>query len=365
MHPRYTTHVCLVSDQSTPNLTPVLDPDFRPEKVILMVSDKMRPKGEALGKIFKEIGVKTEYINITAPHDLNALEAQFLEILARDEHENIALNATGGTKLMAIAAQSAFSSIHKPVFYVQQESNQIIWLRQQNPILPYTINNPLSIKQYLSAHGFNVTTHKNLALENRHTETIKYLIHNISRFSKSALGPINKIASEAEKSLVTEYLPHLSQDAVDLLDYLENQKFLSVNSNKTIRFNSEDDRKFINGIWLEYYVFNTLNELKISLSLQDVKTNFEAEFTSSPHPASHKENTRNEIDTAFLKHNRLYIIECKTKRMETNKNNKARADDALLTRQLNKLLNNKFNLLFKLNKYFIFCKKTKRIYLPG
>ncbi len=40
-------------------------------------------------------------------------------------------------------------------------------------------------------------------------------------------------------------------------------------------------------------------------------------------------------------------------------------ENVLLTRQLNKLLNNKFNLLFKLNKYFIFCKKTKRIYLPG
>ena len=37
-------HVCMVSAQPTPNLTPVLDKRTRPERVILLVSDDIKKR---------------------------------------------------------------------------------------------------------------------------------------------------------------------------------------------------------------------------------------------------------------------------------------------------------------------------------
>jgi len=41
---RHDVHVCLVSEQATPNFIPVLDARFRPREVILVVSPQMRER---------------------------------------------------------------------------------------------------------------------------------------------------------------------------------------------------------------------------------------------------------------------------------------------------------------------------------
>jgi len=45
---RHDVHVCLVSEQATPNFIPVLDTRFRPRKVILVVSPQMRERARWL-----------------------------------------------------------------------------------------------------------------------------------------------------------------------------------------------------------------------------------------------------------------------------------------------------------------------------
>ncbi|WP_295437483.1 hypothetical protein [uncultured Thiodictyon sp.] len=40
------THLCLVSAQPTPNLTPLLDPGLAPRRVILLVSPDMSRRAE-------------------------------------------------------------------------------------------------------------------------------------------------------------------------------------------------------------------------------------------------------------------------------------------------------------------------------
>ena len=46
-------HLCLVSAQATPNLTPALDPAIRPRRVILLVSPDMRRRADWLERPFR------------------------------------------------------------------------------------------------------------------------------------------------------------------------------------------------------------------------------------------------------------------------------------------------------------------------
>lgn len=45
---RHDVHVCLVSEEATPNFIPVLDTRFRPREVILVVSPQMRERARWL-----------------------------------------------------------------------------------------------------------------------------------------------------------------------------------------------------------------------------------------------------------------------------------------------------------------------------
>lgn len=41
---KFKTHIVLISDQMTPNATPVMDKSIRPEKVIICATDEMNKR---------------------------------------------------------------------------------------------------------------------------------------------------------------------------------------------------------------------------------------------------------------------------------------------------------------------------------
>lgn len=65
----------------------------------------------------------------------------------------------GGTKLISIATEHAFALVEKPIFYIDTESNRIVFItkdenRQWLPDL--ALNSKNTIKTYLSAYGSSV-----------------------------------------------------------------------------------------------------------------------------------------------------------------------------------------------------------------
>lgn len=98
------THVLLVSEQAAANLLPALDPQLKPKQAVLLVSRKMEARAPALEAVLNESGVKTTPVAIEDEHDFHKLQSALLEIAAARQGQAIALNVTGGTKLMTFAA---------------------------------------------------------------------------------------------------------------------------------------------------------------------------------------------------------------------------------------------------------------------
>lgn len=138
----YTTHLCLVSAQTTPNLLPVLDETWRPKKVVLACSAPMQHAALALRSAIqaKAAGMVVETLDLPNAYDYTALSDTFLSYLAEHADENIALNVTGGTKLMAVAAQEVFRSAGKPVFYVNVETDSVLVIGDQATSQPLRAN---------------------------------------------------------------------------------------------------------------------------------------------------------------------------------------------------------------------------------
>ena len=301
---KYQTHVCLVSAQATPNITPALDPDFRPENVVLVVSDGMNAQATAIEDVIKPTGVKTERITIDDAWDIRCVEDALLEWLAKHEQDSVVLNVTGGTKPMAIAAQEVFRSAGLPVFYVHPEKDQVIFLYPSGE--RYDLGNRIKLKPYLKAHGFETLNPQHPDLPAKGRELTEYLL-GLIKDKANLIGTLNFYAHWAEKTLVSTDVEkfHLEDaDFVALIELLASANLLSLKQNR-LHFTNEESRFFCNGGWLELYVFGVVNDLRERLSIQDMARSLEV-VTSK--------GSKNEIDVAFLAENRLFLIECKTKK---------------------------------------------------
>ncbi len=312
-----TTQVLLVSAQAAPNLLAALDPELKPQAVVLLVTAKMAERAEALEKILRESGIRTQRKEIRDEHDFSKLEESMLAIAAESVDADVALNLTGGTKLMALAAQSIGEAAGWSMFYVDLDTDEIIWLGK--PARRQPLNEQLRLRHYLGGYGFTLEQGiQRPPAQVRHSNLLRTLVTQIGSLEKP-LGQLNYLAQQAEGSLRVR-MTEQQADSVSLQALLRNFEEAGVLAvkNDGIDFASSEDRFFANGGWLETYVFQTLTHLHGELGIRDKAMNL---------TVVNQAGLPNELDITFLAHNRLFIIECKTARMDGEGSNKA--NDAL------------------------------------
>lgn len=302
----FDTHVCLVSAQAAPNLLPMLDESLKPRNVVLLVTPQMEQKGQWLADVIRPRGIKVDICKLDTAANFDAIQEILMEILGNVPNDRIALNATGGTKWMAIAAQDIFRMNNSPVFYVDAETDRVMFLGGNNP--PHTLTQRIDIENYLRTYGYHIVHEDKSGLPVALRDLCEQMVLHVTEW-ESALGHLNRLASEGEEK---KSLRVAISDATRLPIYFDRLlgecHAAGVITNKDMQsviFADDNARKFCNGGWLEAYVNRLLGELRQEGLLQDSpRLNMEVKAG----------DTRNEIDVAFMAKNRLHIIECKTKR---------------------------------------------------
>lgn len=303
-------HICLISGQPTPNLVPALSPDMRPKQVIMLVSAEMKEQAEYLKNVLRKYGVKTCGEMVPNAYDIGKLHKQIEDLIKKLGEEkdkpSIALNLTGGTKPMAIAAQTACFYNDIPYFYIRPDTNEVqLYMPVDNSMNAYQISSKLKLSDYLEVHGYRLEPEmapSTRFLSDKAHDLQKTLVLNAQTFSE-AIGTLNRFANEAEKQrTLSTYITEFRTPSFDnLLDKFQNADILSVSGN-TLRFTSEDARFFANGGWLEDYVFDIVRKLQLQDCMKNCEVYKQSRFAS-----------KNEIDVALMAKNRLYLIECKTR----------------------------------------------------
>jgi hypothetical protein len=309
------THVCLVSAQATPNLLPVFDEAWRPRRVVLAASDQMTNAAQAVERVIKGmgLGIKVEIFRLPDPYDYQALFAAFVDLAGDHARASgLALNVTGGTKLMAVAAQEVFRENRLPVFYVSVETDEIIVLggeRRSDPLRA-----KFKVKDMLDAHGFSVESSRKPQVRAEVRDLSARLIDRVGD-SGPALGQLNYLASEARSNSGLEVnLNEWQRDSRSLHEIVglfEDAGQLKLINGRSIRFPSEAARFFVNGGWLEDHVYQVIQDIRG----QDDRLTDVAMSVKMVYP-DHR--TRNEADIAFLHRNTLHLIECKTANLAAN-----------------------------------------------
>ena len=305
------THLLLISKQVIPNLTPLLDPEIKPEAVIMLVSKDMQKRAEWLQKILLPQGIKCRVVEIDDAYDIQSIGHKVYELII--ENDGLVLNATGGTKLMSIAAYEEFRSENLPIYYVHPESDLMIWMHDKEQ-KSHQIADRIKLDKFLVAHGATVTSLSQQKPKTEEIELADRVIHELAYFRR-AVTEINFLAQKAKNTLTSPKISDINisnTDAFDdLIDLFTRNGYLTQRDGRLI-FSREENRFFVNGGWIEHWVYDKVREFgKQAVFVHDTASNIKIErYLNRGKPV------RNEIDAAFLYNNRLHIIECKTRKLK-------------------------------------------------
>jgi hypothetical protein len=306
------THVLLISQQVLPNLTPLLDPAIKPERVIMLVSQSMIKRADWLKLVLNPAGIKTDITTIEDPYDMHGVRDTVEDLILNNDH--LILNATCGTKIMSIAAYEAFRSGDLPIYYVHPESDLLIWLHDRDR-QSHQISDRIKLDNFLIAHGAKVSAISRQKPKTNDVDLAEKIIQEVSYFA-SSVSELNYLAQQSERNLNSPLIADTTirnLDAFnDLLDIFSSNGYLE-QINGGLRFASEDNRFFVNGGWIEHWVYEKVRKLaKSEAAIHDVAYNLQIERN-----LGRGKPVKNEIDAAFLYNNRLHIIECKTRKLRT------------------------------------------------
>lgn len=303
-----TTHLILVSVQAVPNITPVLDDSFKPKHVVMLVSADMDIRADWLESVYKKRGIKCSRHYIKDAWDIEHIRERVLSLLTKYDEGSLALNATGGTKPMSIAAYEVFRDLYQPVFYIHPELDRVVWLYPSKQI-GQDLANRIKLPEFFKAYGATITDQGDTSgVPAVYRELTEEIINRIAYYSK-ALGSINYLAQQATRDLSVDLNAQQRNDRflADLIDLFSDNHLVRLEKNKLI-FVNESARFYINGGWFEQHVYGICLNIKKQSGIQDIGRSVQVDRLHQNNPV------RNEIDVTFLKDNRLYIIECKTKR---------------------------------------------------
>ncbi|MEZ5536867.1 MAG: DUF1887 family CARF protein [Thiolinea sp.] len=313
-------HLCLVSENIAANLLPILDEQARPRQVVLVYPAALSRYADGLGQVINGLGgIGVSRCLLNEPDCVVAIRKALAEQLTCYQQHNIALNTGGGSRLLSLLAYGLFRSAGKPVFYVDTEANRLIDLSEPEAE-SYQLSGKMTLEQVLQVRGFEVQQRNAFAVRATHRAFAQELVANIRHYSQ-ALANLHWLAASTASGLSSKPIESWQMASpvfIALLDRLRDLGIAVVN-HKCLVFTGEAERWFINGGWLEDYTNITLASLSEQYEqVQDIAAGF---------TVRQDDEAAREIDTALLVNNRLYLIECRAKKLK--KGNAGRGAEAL------------------------------------
>jgi hypothetical protein len=302
--------VNLISDQTIPNI--IVTCHFRPDFLLLISTDEMERKRKSIAILET---LKLRGLDYTREHEI--LRVQQHSIVSLEDTVSgwlrqvegkfrFVVNLTGGTKLMTIAAYDLFKDFGSEMVYVPIPKNEHLVpfpKRRPGPATPMT--DRLSVAEYLTAYGFEITNQASLK-EGRENallrkETTGFLFDHY-REIKPILYWLYRELQPVKRPVKGQF--SLCGDCP--LDNEIQRTFLKKigfqAAGRTITGTVDESlRKYVTGGWLEESIFMAASavapsgvDVQLGVMYRDMQQN------------------TNELDVLFTQDNVIHVVECKS-----------------------------------------------------
>lgn len=301
-------HVCLVSDQTIPNILPILA--LKPDELLLLTTSQMEAKGKSTHILACLKGMGHDYD--TTHHKIEVIEDSITDCqrklgvwMSGREDADFIVNLTGGTKIMSIAAFEQFKDYGSRMFYIPIGRNEMVNIfpkRSSNQIAP--LAQRLTVHDYLAAYGLTSLNQAKLpamaqdALLRR--ETAAWIVKEYSRVKGllNWLGGALREHRSKKKYLLQGSFSNPNRASRELLQRMA----FTVQEDRIEKELLKSEIQFLTGGWLEEFCFNETHGL-LGNGIDDVVIGISIK---------NSKGTSNEFDVMFTRENALYTVECKS-----------------------------------------------------
>lgn len=314
------THICLIGDDPTANLTPLIDNNIPCERLIVVHSPSQRDQYQSLMQVAKGRGAKVDdwLIPEASEMKIETLKYRFVELFEAElskhgvDKNQIWLNSSNGSRQQVLSAYEVARSYGCPIFIVEPNTDSLCWLFPEGwPITP--IKDKIKLHEYFRVNGCELVSQKNKNGINIKLRELGARWLEKSAKLQSGLAMLNYLASmgKGPNNRAMQNSSMLKNESLQwLLDDLSQIGQIEISGNQ-VSFLSAEARFFCNGGWLEEIVFGMVRGLRADLkTIQDDGHSLEVE-------REHQSKiVKNELDVVALVNNKLHIIECKTKKFK-------------------------------------------------
>lgn len=298
--------LCAATGHNPVNILPLESDHINPDMIYVAITESMQQQGSNLISEFKAIGKKAVPLKIEQEQSLQSLIQQYETWLLQHQDDEIIVNLTGGTKPMSIAAYQVFNGYGFRCFYQNLNPNQLVWLDDETTISD--IGSKISLERYLKSYQFDVVKKQKLHEVDPNYKNYAQLLYTelckAGRYQQTC-QLISKINAHVAKPKLPDLNDFsLTYDDEALLTHLSYETHLFKLKGNSIEWQTEQDRAFIAGGWIEYLTASLLTNEKyrdISLSVEISKSTQRT-----------KAKTFQELDVMAMQQQQLFIVECKT-----------------------------------------------------
>lgn len=293
--------VSLLGDQTIPNLLFIKEKGFA-EFYYFVSTDLMEKRNHTFNTVksleIDELAYKTIKVIEDSISDIDEKLDSQLEI---DDDDEILINITGGTKIMALAVYNYFTRIGAgDIFYIPIGKNEI---RQVFPLRKNrltAISQRVNLWEYLTAYGVKIQEisfkNKNL-LSKPEDQTKDLFIAFISNQRDDLFQAAENVRKLDKRGKVLRRSVEVDVQLIQLLEVFNKVGIKWENENEI----SKTETKYVTGEWFEEYIYPIIKN-RLKKSDDEISTGLQLLKGEAP----------NEYDIMFTHNNSLYVIECKT-----------------------------------------------------
>lgn len=309
------THICLIGDDPTANLTPIIDKKIPSDRVIFAHEEHQLEQVEQLKKVIQIRGYKVDKWLIPTTFNTEEIKFNFMQLFEQEatHPSETWLNASNGSRYQILTAYEVARAYNASIFIVEPKYDALCWLSPESrEITP--IADKIKLHEFLSVNGCTLKSQQN---KNGISPDLKAIGENWLKQAdklQTGLAKLNYLAqfTHGDTFISKEQdSAMLNDESLQwLLNDLETLELIKIDE-KTVHFQNEKTRFFANGGWLEEITFSYIRSLSSEIpELQDDGHSVEIERTVNG------KTIKNELDVVALVNNKLHVIECKTKKFK-------------------------------------------------
>jgi Card1-like endonuclease family protein len=319
------THICLLGDDPSANLTPLADTAIPSQKLIICFTEPHRSSMRSLRQVAKTRGVSVDCWLLPERATTEQLKLSFMQLIeseskhakSRKVPNQIWLNASNGSRQQVLSAYEVVRSYQLPIYIVEPTLDKVCWLYPEGRE-SIEITDTIKLHEFFVLNGCTLVSQKSLSGDSSTVRNLGVSWLEKAKQLTKGLAKLNYLAIVARgpKLIAQMDKPMLDDNALQwLLDELHRQELIKVKG-KNVYFSDQQTLFFCSGGWLEQVTYSLVLELTKQLpEIQDLGYSLEIKRSVG------SQTVLNELDVVALVNNNLFVIECKTKQYNRGEGN--------------------------------------------